>query len=310
MRTYRIELAAPSGFITPWQADTVFGHLCWGAERQGQFGNFKGAAGLTDLFRSNDPPFVISDGFPAGLLPAPITLKSHFAPESAENLDGTSYDLMKKAKKREFLTIAQFQAFQRGERPDLEDNAQGFIPATTLHNQISRITNTTGESGSLFELDEQFAPGDGTIELYARIREGFEDDLRLLFEIVAASGFGKKKSSGKGSFAVASFAPFDGFEGIANPTGYVSLSHFIPAQGDPTDGAYKTMVKYGKLGEEKTFCGNPFKKPLIMLKPGAVFRDSNPRPWYGRLVENIAYADSSVVHFAYTFPVPARIATV
>lgn len=69
------------------------------------------------------------------------------------------------------------------------------------------------------------------------------------------------------------------------------------------------MVKYGKLGEEKTFCGNPFKKPLIMLKPGAVLRDDNPRPWYGRLVEQIAYADPAVVHFAYAFPVPVRLAS-
>lgn len=47
---------------------------------------------------------------------------------------------------------------------------------------------------------------------------------------------------------------------------FVTLSLFVPAQKDPTECAYKTMVKYGKLGERKTFCGNPFKKPLISPK--------------------------------------------
>jgi len=305
MRTYRIDLAVPSGFITPWQADTIFGHLCWGAERNDCFTYFKGAAGLIDLFRSGEPPFIISDGFPAGLLPAPVTLKSRFSPGNAEKLDKNGYDWMKMAKKREFLTLAQFQAFQRGEIPNLGEEAQGFIPATTLHNQISRFTNTTGEAGGLFELDEQFAPGDGQIQVYAKIRIGFEDDLRRLFEIVSASGFGKKKSSGKGSFRVNGFAAFAGLDTIENATGFITLSHFVPARTDPTDGAYKTMVKYGKLGEEKTICGNPFKKPLVMLKPGAVFRTEAVLSWYGRLVEHIAFTEESVVQYGLAFAVPA-----
>lgn len=86
----------------------------------------------------------------------------------------------------------------------------------------------------------------------------------------------------------------------------MSLSHFVPAKNDPTNGAYKTMVKYGKLGEDKAFCGNTFKKPLIMLKPGAVFRCSDVKPYYGRLLENIAYADSDVVQYAFAFAAPIK----
>jgi CRISPR-associated protein Csm4 len=82
------------------------------------------------------------------------------------------------------------------------------------------------------------------------------------------------------------------------------LSHFVPAKNDPTNGAYKTMVKYGKLGEEKTFCGNPFKKPLIVLKPGAVFKTQIMKPFYGRLLEKIAFADPAMVQYGYAFPVP------
>lgn len=304
MRTYRIDLAVPSGFITPWQSDTLYGHLCWAAERQGRFANFQSAAGLIKLFRGGDIPFVISDGFPAGLIPTPITLKGRYLAESSEKLDISRYALLKKAKKREYLTLAQFQEFQRGEIPDPYTDSKGFVTATTLHNRISRLTNTTGDAGSLFERDEIFAP-DGRIQVYAKVHNGFEDELRLLFELVAHSGFGAKKSSGKGACRVENFELFAGFDSTLKANRFVTLSHYVPAQRDPTDGAYKTMVKYGKLGEEKNFCGNPFKRPLIMLKPGAVFKTSDVKPYYGRLVDNIAYTDSDVVQYGFGFAVSA-----
>lgn len=306
MRTYRIDLAVPSGFISPWHSDTLLGHLCWAAERQGRFSCFQRAAGLIDLFRSGEPPFVLSDGFPAGMLPAPVTLKRRYQPESPECLDSNRYALLKQAKKREYLTLEQFQAFQRGETPDLVVESQGYISATTLHNRISRFTNTTGESGSLFERDEIFAP-DGCVQVYAGVREGFEDDLRALFDLLCRSGFGAKKSSGKGACGLERFEPFSGFDCPSQANAFVTLSHYVPAQGDPTEGSWKTTIKYGKMGEEKTFCGNPFKKPLIMLKPGAVFVAPVVRPYYGRLVEKIAYTDPDVVQSGFTLAVPVVI---
>ncbi len=310
MRTYLIELLVPSGFVTPWQADTLFGHLCWAAERHDGFKNFKGAAGLIELFRGNNLPFILSDGYPAGLLPAPITLKNRYQPASQDNLNSDRYSLLKKAKKKEYLTLEQFQVFQQGGIPDLADNAKGFVAATTLHNQISRQTNTTGDRGSLFGLDERFAP-DGRVHIYVKVQYGFLEDLQRLFDCFAQAGYGAKKSGGKGICKIDKFQSFDGFElPVPNSeheqgiTGFVTLSHFVPAQNDPVDGAYKVMVKYGKLGEEKTYCGQPFKKPLILLKPGAVFRCLQMKPYYGRLIEDIAYADLSIVQYGFAFPVP------
>lgn len=311
MQTYRIDLAVPSGFLSPWQADTLFGHLCWVAERQDGFHNFQGASGLIDLFRAGEPPFILSDGFPSGLLSAPLTLKSLYQPRTPEELDSRSYTTMKQAKKREYLTLAQFQDFQAGNTPDLTDEPLGFLRQVTLHNQINRFTNTTGEQGSLFELDEWSAP-QGGVQVYAKIRSGFVDDLKRLFDILTQGGFGAKKSTGKGSCSLTGFAKNSDLEHTSQGqlfNGFVTLSHFVPAQNDPTYGAYKTRIKYGKLGEERTFCGNPFKKPFITLQPGAVFRTSTVRHWYGRLLENIACADhqNEVVQYAYAFAVPARV---
>jgi CRISPR-associated protein Csm4 len=311
MQTYRIDLEVPSGFVSPWQADTLFGHLCWVAERHDRFHNFRGAIGLIDLFRSGKPPFILSDGFPSGLLPAPLTLKHLYQPKKSEELDRSRYTALKRAKKREYLTIAQFQAFQKGETPDLTEEPQGFIPSVTLHNQINRFTNTTGDQGNLFELDEWFAP-QSEVQIYAKVSSGFADDLKRLFDILTQGGFGAKKSTGKGGCTLSSFVPDTDLEreDIAQPAnGFVTISHFVPAQDDPIVGTYKTRIKYGKLGEERTFCGNPFKKPFIMMRPGAVFQTTTVRPWYGRLLENIAYAEhqADVVQYAYAFAVPVLL---
>lgn len=310
MQTYQITLSVPSGFITPWHADTIFGHLCWAAERHEGFKRLSGASGLIDLFR-NEPPFILSDGFPAGLLPAPVTLKNLYSRPEDDQVDIEQYDLMKRAKKTEYITIEEFLLFQQGNVPELSDTGQkGFVTATVLHNTISRITNTTGSQGSLYESDEKYA-ANGEIQIYIKIKDGFEDDVRLLFDRFAQGSYGAKKSTGKGTFSVKTIEPYKAFDAMPEAklnnqdiSGFVTLSHFVPAKGDPTDGAYKTMIKYGKLGEEKTLCGQPFKKPLMMLKPGAVFHTNSVRPYYGLLLDNISDADPSVVQYAFAFAVP------
>lgn len=310
MQTYQITLSVPSGFITPWHADTVFGHLCWTAERHEGFKNFSGAGELIDLFRT-EPPFILSDGYPSGLLPVPVTLKRLYGRADDGQSDVYRYDLIKRAKKTEYLTIDEFHTFQNGKIPELAmTQNKGLITTTVLHNTISRTTNTTGSQGSLYESDEKYALS-GEIQIYIKIRNGFEDDVRQLFKRFAQGSYGAKKSSGKGVFSIKSFEPYHAFE-VTRPmnssskvvSGFVTLSHFVPAKGDPTDGAYKTMIKYGKLGEEKTFCGQPFKKPLMMLIPGSVFYTDNVAPYYGTLIANISDADPSVVQYAYAFPVP------
>jgi CRISPR-associated protein Csm4 len=307
MNTWRIQLSVPSGFITPWHADTLFGHICWTAERHDGFSGFKGAAGLIELYRSGTPPFILSDGFPGNWLPAPATLRTLFEPSDSGGLNRADYSTIKQAKKLEFLTQEQFRQFCCGKRFKLgADAAKPLVSSVTLHNQIDRISNTTdGEGGGLFELPEQFV-SDGCISVYAHVAEGYEQDLQRLFELLAQGGYGKKRTTGKGAFTVTTFEPFNGFELPQGTTanGFVTLSHFVPAAADPIDGAWKVRVKYGKLGDEKTFCGNPFKKPLIMLQPGAVFRTANPKPWYGRLVENIAFTDPDVVQYGFAFAVP------
>jgi CRISPR-associated protein Csm4 len=67
VKTFRLRIAPRSGFLTPLHADTLFGHLAWAWRHR------RGAdelVALLDRFDA-DPPFLLSDGFPAGFLPMP-----------------------------------------------------------------------------------------------------------------------------------------------------------------------------------------------------------------------------------------------
>ena len=69
MRTYRSILELRSASASRWQADTLFGHLCWSLVRR------EGEDFLTELFlpeyRRGSPPVVLSDGFPSGFVTRP-----------------------------------------------------------------------------------------------------------------------------------------------------------------------------------------------------------------------------------------------
>ncbi len=303
MKTYRLKLKPQSSFLTPWQADTIFGSLCWiiawrkGADALAQFLN---------EYKSGNPTFILSDGMPGDLLPAPVHL-----PLIVKTDD---YQKVKSLKKTAWLKPDEFELLRKGQF-DLQhhETIKPFKPFTTLHSSINRLTGTTGDEGSLFELEEYALDKNDTkadyLSVYLKIRTGHEDAIMSLFKDLSLSGYGAKKSAGKGNFEIiGGLEEFKGFDVFNEANAFIALSNFVPAPKDPTDGYYKTIVKYGKLGGEYTFSGNPFKKPLMMLTTGSAFRTKeSPKPYYGRMVADIAPAMSEVVHYGYAFAVPTTI---
>lgn len=300
MKTYRLKIEIKSTFLTPWQADTIFGSLCWIiAWRKGE----DGLRQFLDEYREGTPPFILSDGLPGDLLPAP----AHLALSGERAKDYEEFREGKELKKIEWLDPETFKAVRQGEltiTPDVAD-LKAVKAVTTLHSTINRITGTTGDKGSLYELQE-FTHEQEYISIYLKIRDGQEDLALSLFKDLSLTGYGKKKSVGKGAFEIiGELESFNGFDDFEGANGYVALSNFVPAKSDPTVGYYKTMVKYGKLGGEYAFCGKPFKKPLVMLTAGSSFKTSESiKPFYGRMIEEIAPAKPEVVHYGYAFAVP------
>src|SRR5258708_1011967 len=69
MQTYRVTFHLTSPSLTLWQADTLFGHLCWAlARREGE----AAVQSLLEACRAGRPPLLLSDGFPGDMLPRPL----------------------------------------------------------------------------------------------------------------------------------------------------------------------------------------------------------------------------------------------
>ncbi len=290
MKTYRIKLNINSGILSAFQADTIFGHLCWVVAHRG--GNDELHQFLRP-FKEGFPPFIISDGFQGDLLPKPLSVEFNIK-DIVER---------KELKKLDFIILEDFNRARKGERIRIQRPENLVTITATTHNTISRLTNTTLTERGVYSLEEKII---STICVYLKVKsDEWKNRVVELFKELSKSGYGRKKSVGKGQFSVADVREYT-FENLKDADGFVTLSNFCPAKGDPTEGLYKTFVKYGKLGEEFTFCGNPFKKPLLMIKTSSVFKtDGSPKEFYGRIVQDgIAPAKPEVVQYAYAFAVP------
>jgi len=304
MQTFRVTFQLKSAVASAFQADTIFGHLCW-AKRY-----LDGEDGLTKEFLEwygkdvGLPPILISDGFPCDLLPRPLTPpREPTSGSKQEQIE--AYDKQKDLKSIQFLSPDEFNLAIHGKAFEPTKKDSMSKKNVTSKNQINRLTGTTGEGGQLFEFEETWERT--PVSIYVKVANGFEDEAERLFRFVAEQGYGKRKSVGYGAIKSMDFQPFDGFRPPADANGYISLSHFVPAKDDPREGCWKVLVKYGKLGEEYAAGENPFKRPLVMLAPGSVFRtEGKPKEFYGRLVPDISSKDG-VVQYAFAFPVPMKI---
>lgn len=300
MEDYRIRIRLKSPLGTPWQSDTIFGHLCWQV-----------AYGVIDLdikefldpFRRGQPPFVLSDGFPTGTLPRP---QFGMVPGKAET--GEQYAALKQRKKAAYFTVEDFIRVCHGKPPQGKPVDDPWHSVMTPHASLDRLTNTTGKrsGGDFYETESLYLEGYDGLDIYLRCESGWGAKVLDLFKAVAATGFGRDKSTGLGAFTVKDFEKYDGFTGFAGADGFVSLSSMVPAEADPADARYRLRAKYGKLGESSG--QNPFKCPLLQMEPGAVFRaDGKPKPYYGRLIEGIAPDKPEVVQNCYSVVVPCVV---
>jgi CRISPR-associated protein Csm4 len=292
----RLKLRSPTG--TAWHSDTMFGHLCWQV-----------AYGALDIsikeflkpFLEGNPPFVLSDGFPADLLPRPLL---PFIPAVANTPE--EYGKLKRWKKARYFSIDDFLLIREGKQPKGEPHHDPWIPILTPHASLDRNTLSTGEKGEggFYEtesmaLDHQ--PPE--IDFYVRCQPGWDNKVKELFAATAKSGFGKDKSIGSGAFEIEGIEPFGRFAKLPQANGFISLSSMVPAENDPIDARYRLRTKYGKLGEGSQ--ENPFKRPLLQMEPGAAFKVAGQlKEFYGRVVTDIAPGKAEAIQNCYSLVVP------
>jgi len=315
MKTYHLKFTMRSATGSLWQADTLFGHLCW--LLLWRAGDAKLQEWL-DRYEAKDPPLILSDGFPGDLLPRPMPIfQTASAVSKEEGL--RQAEQRKPLKKIAWLTLAEFAQIQQGQafQPSDTGNSQRqelakYDPQVNFKNQINRNTNTTGNEGQLYPFEEHRWK---EVSVYIRVADDAIDCVKQLFEDLQTSGYGKRKSVGYGQIeSIKGWDnPFEGFGEVKNANALMSLSHFVPAPHDPLNGQWKTHVKYGKLGGEWATVETPFKKPLVRFTPGSWFYTSDPnKAWFGRMVKDISWHDPDnikIVQYGMAFAVPMKVDT-
>lgn len=328
---YTIEFTLKSPIVTRFQSDTIFGHICWAMWfLYGETSNR-----LDDFLHSYDvneaPPLLVSNGFPKGYLPKPIIRP--IKQEELKTALGTD-DVIKNSykirniKKMEFISKNHFSLLQEEKitpiklfqfmfegydsiLSDLNKEQRNIIQ----HNTINRIEAKV-RTGGLYSREEFFYDfGDensGIFEIYLKTNFFSKKEIERIFEYIKTQGFGKDKSTGKGYF------DFEIKEGVdlpesKNPNAFMTLSSYIPAEADPTEGYYQTFLKFGKLGGiyakgTPEVSGNPFKKPLIMFSPGSTFFDASYSSGkvYGSLLKGIHHINK-IRHYALAFPIGTHL---
>jgi CRISPR-associated protein Csm4 len=327
MTIYRLTIRPLTSFRTPLQSDTIFGHLMWALRYlEGE----DALLAFLDRYRTGEPPLLVSAGFPGDTLPVPV-LPSTDENEEDEGdsglADQTVKAMLRKALEDDrYLPLPQWHelapALSAERLDDLREEARSQLRRLRVTATRQAITRTavdrmTGSAreGRLFVSEETFYVPQRTFDIWHKVLVKDDDMVKRLnqwWDWVRRNGFGRGKSSGHGAFRIVGDGLTEAggdLSQVEEPNGFVSLSAWIPRQSDPTDVTYHTRVKRGKLGEAMAI-PSPWKKPLLMLEPGAVARlggGESVREWYGRLVEDVHWTYDEIVQYGYAFPMPVRI---
>jgi CRISPR-associated protein Csm4 len=297
MKTYRFTLKPLGPWSTPWDADTIFAALCWQVLR------LAGGTELTKFlaaYRGGSPPFVLSSAYPEGWLPCPLSARV------AELKDSNV-----KRKRPALVSEEQFRTLIAGQGEIIPSNAPPPDPIRSrarLHAAIDRVSGTTGGAGNLFEVDEWYLDESVSknLSLFVKTEDGPYQVMGML-NTLSKEGLGKKRSTGRGAFElIGEPKPCEWMDTVQGANGFVSLSPFVPASDDPTNGRWSLIAKYPKFSPEARV-PHVFKGRMVMIRPGSAFQSAAAiKPFYGRIIEGISAEFTEAIHYALAFAVPMR----
>ena len=327
--TYRIEIEPLSSFLTPFHSDTIFGHMVWA---------------LSDLYGKDEadsvvrraiagrPDFIFSNAFQRGHLPKinnmnPETMMSEIVEMAMQNEPNRKkatvevMKLFKSEKKKNTISIDEFDSlrqksarlyyYSKISQKDEDDSGQPFYKEIfTPKNSVNRLDGSTvfpEEKSGLYGITETYYCHPLTI--YVRISHDYSfDKLSNALRHIEATGFGKKKSSGKGVFRITEIERTSVFDKeIDGANAYILLSNYVPAENDYEEVFYsKIETKRGKVSGGYIYRDNIFKKPVTYYVPGTIFLSPDPGELKGRCLENISDIDE-VVQFMTGFTVEVKI---
>jgi CRISPR type III-A-associated RAMP protein Csm4 len=198
-----------------------------------------------------------------------------------------------------------FRRLMKSEFPESFDLVENPVRSFGLiRTAIDRDLGSAAE-GMLFETDTQhLSEKFDSLSVYIR-SDHYLKEVLACFNALSLTGFGKKSSTGLGAFEIIDPPQdCDWLDDSTEATGFVSLSHYVPSQDDPSDGYWSTHVTYPKFHANSV--SNVFKETILMLTPGSVFRTGSglPRQWYGRMISVSRPEMPKALHYGLCFAVP------
>lgn len=312
MPLYRAVIAPEGPLASPLHSDTLFGAFCWSWLRR--YGRESLEEELIAPSLAGMPLVIFANGFPHDALPLPLGChdrENDFSQIADKQERRTAYQRNKKLKGAHYVSRAAFGRIRTGDWRGFTSELRGEIGTeeTTVHNMVSRESGTVENldgAGSLFTSDRRFFEVGDRFDLYL-LSPLPAEQLSEVLALALSLGIGADKSTGCGTFRLESLEEDQELSTpVERADGFVSLSNWLPAQEDPTEGQYKLLPKYPKLDRELAGGEYPFKKPLLFLEAGAFFHAKRPREWYGRCVTKVAAVEQPVTVNGCTIAVSVR----
>ncbi len=325
--SYELLIKPISSFITPFQSDIVFGHIIWAvSELDGE----DKASEIIKEVKQKNPPFIISNGFPEGMLPKINNIKnSEIFKELSKSNDINSkpekiklMKFMKGQKKKGFVTKEEFEMLRTKpiaamlslNKDRTDEDISYAVSRYGVKNTVNRLdgstifTDSSGrEVSGLYGMTETFYKSN--ISIYIKLRNDFvKEDLLRYLEHIELTGYGKKKSSGKGRFEIISFEPVAWIDKeIEEANGYIILSNYVPEKNDYTQIIFADIsTKRGKVSGGYAAEENVFKKPIVHYLAGAVFESDSPSEIKGKAIEDIHHK-KEIIQFMIPFTVEVKL---
>lgn len=298
MALYRLTLRLSAPLGTPPIGPTLFGQICvLRAEAEG-------SQAVTDWLADPARLWRISDGLPAGFLPRPLV-----APRPAGREDAAAMETHKARKSKGLVRRETFlkrrDAWAEAALADDDLAADQARPHRITRNHVNRLGQGTIEEGGLFRLTEdwRFAdPDRRDIDLYVETAEPL-DHVCALVGMLGAQGYGRGASLGRGLWQVVAAAEDAELGNHPGPR-RLSLSRGVIDPGTMGDALWRAEPLAGRLGPQLSLAGvSPFKRPVLLTRPGATFTPAGPGPW-GRLLSGVHPARPEVVVNALHLAIP------
>jgi CRISPR-associated protein Csm4 len=317
-----------SAFLTPMQADTLWGTLAWAC--RWVYGEDALMEFLT-MQPDGSPKLLLSDAFPENLLPRPLQavtvteIRDAIQNEGIDENSSEYLEALAMAKdwlKRPYIIRERVFDLLKGSTAEsflVSQNSDNGHPVESVierlprqHNIIDRRRGGSLRDNGLYTHQEMWLKGCWIIYL----RSTFDATwLFPLFDYLSESGFGKRASTGMGRFTIRDLREpktHERFPAVDNANGFMTLSSsYLISPGEIAGRMfYKLHVKRGKVGPAMPTgkSGGFLKHPVAMCVAGSIFESKTPyRPWFGKLIDDIHSEHKEIRHYGFAFPVAGKL---